>query len=66
MGSYIDRAFPPSIKPYTEIAPDGNFVENDAVFKLPIRIHKDNKEIPQSTIQFELNEEANSLYFGKE
>lgn len=66
LGGNIDRAFPPSIKPYTEIAPDGNFVEDDAIFKLPIRLHKDNKEIPQITIQFELNTEANSLYFGKE
>lgn len=37
----------------------------DMVAKIPVLLWKDNKEILQISIQFELNDEADNLYLGK-
>lgn len=38
---------------------------NDLVAKIPVILHKDNKEITQITIQIEYNAEANDIFLGK-
>lgn len=72
--SSYDAAFSPSIKPYCNFGGDhtgifqynGNFMPNeDMVFQMPFTLHKDNKEIPQITIQFEINDEADDMFLGK-
>lgn len=35
------------------------------IMKIPFKMHKDNKEITQITIQIELNEDANDIFIGK-
>ena len=48
----------------TNGADGANLNSADLVFKTPLYIHKDNKEITQVSIQFELNNEANDLFLG--
>lgn len=38
---------------------------SNLVAKIPFEFHKDNKEIQQITIQFEMNEYANDMFLGK-
>lgn len=38
---------------------------NNLVAQIPFNFHKDNKEITQITIQFEMNEFANDIFLGK-
>ena len=42
-----------------------NLVGTDMVAKIPIKLYKDNKEILQISIQFELNDEADDIFLGK-
>lgn len=41
------------------------FTYNNLVCRIPVTINKDNKEIPQISIQFEMNEDANDMFLGK-
>lgn len=42
-----------------------NLNSSDMVAKIPVTVHKDNKEIFQISIQFELNEYANDMFLGQ-
>ena len=42
-----------------------NMHARDMVCKIPYTVYKDNKEILQFSIQFELNDEANDLFLGR-
>lgn len=41
-----------------------NLKGSDMVAKIPVRIYKDNKEILQISVQFEINENANNIFVG--
>lgn len=43
-----------------------NLKGSDMVAKIPVRIYKDNKEILQISVQFEINENANNIFVGYE
>lgn len=57
---YIDanNAVTRAIKPYCKI-------NDEYSAKIPFTIHKDNAEITQISIQFEINDEANDIILGK-
>lgn len=69
-----DPFFSPSLRPYVNLNGDhsganqfeGNFDDSDGlVAKIPFTIHKDNKEILQISIQFEISDEATDMFLGK-
>ena len=43
-----------------------NLKGSDMVAKIPVRIYKDNKEILQISVQFEINKSANNIFVGYE
>ena len=45
---------------------DRNLKGSDMVAKIPVQIMKDNKEILQISVQFEINENANNIFVGYE
>lgn len=45
---------------------DRNLKGSDMVAKIPVKIYKDNKEILQISVQFEINENANNIFVGYE
>ena len=63
----VDRALKPLVHSGAIIGgSNGNtFNSADMVAKIPVRLYKDNKEIMQVSIQFEINEDANDIYLGK-
>ncbi len=69
-----DPCFSPSMRPLVNLNGqdsfgsryDGNFQDDDGlVAKIPFTIHKDNKEILQISIQFEISDEADDMFVGK-
>lgn len=58
--SSLDEIIESKLLPYSNT---NNFT--DLVAEIPFTFHKDNKEITQITIQFELNEDANDIFLGK-
>lgn len=69
-----DPCFSPSMRPLVSLNGvhtgnyqyDGNFEDSDGlVAKIPFTLHKDNKEILQLSVQFEISDEANDMLLGK-
>lgn len=72
-GEYVgnDETVDRALKPYVHagIIAGANygktFHTDDLVAIIPVKLNKDNKEIMQVSIQFEINEDANDIYLGK-
>lgn len=72
-GGY-NQPYPPSmaLKPLVNIGTTPNVDEGlqlnglNMVAKIPVQIMKDNKEILQISVQFEINENANNIFVGYE
>lgn len=58
--TFANKTVERAIKPYTKI---NNYLEPAA--KIPFEIRKDNGEILQISIQFEVNSDANDIFIGK-
>ena len=72
-GGYNPEYLPSmALKPLVNIGTTPNVDEGlqlnglNMVAKIPVRIYKDNKEILQISVQFEINENANNIFVGYE
>lgn len=62
---WLDEQANRALKPLSIMPKSGEPGSQQLVAQIPVTIHKDNKEIFQISIQFELNEYANDMFLGQ-